>query len=311
MGNKSEVPGFLLFDMSELTDSQFSLLLLIFLIYLMTLTGNLLIILLINTDANLQTPMYFFLENLSILDICMSSIPAPHLFYSYLTQTFSITYSNCRVQIFFLMLFATTEVCLLAMMSYDRYVAICYPLHYINIVDKKICAILTSCAWIIGLGYALVHTLCTLRLNFCYVAIIKGFFCELYQLIQTSCSDSFINILIIYVMASVVGVIAFFTISTSYFRVFRVILHNKFNKGRTKGFSTCTSHLTVIIIFYTTFIFNYFQPKTNRSAAAGLLSLTYSMFTPCLNPIIYSLRNTELKNALRRTLTNRRFVFLK
>ncbi|OCT64654.1 hypothetical protein XELAEV_18045753mg [Xenopus laevis] len=309
MRNKSELSEFLLSDLSVLTDSQF-LFVFILLIYLLTLTGNLLIILLINTDAELQTPMFFFLENLSVLDICMSSIPAPHLFYSFLRENSSITFTTCIAQIFFFIFFATAEVCLLALMSYDRYVAICYPLHYISIIDNKVCATLTSCVWIFGFCYSLVHTLCTLRLTFCYVVNIKGFFCELYQLIQISCSDSFINILLVYVLASVVGAIAFLTICISYFHVFSIILNNKFNKGRTKSFSTCTSHLTVIIIFYTTSIFNYFQPKANRSAAGGLVSLTYSMFTPCLNPIIFSLRNNELKRALRRTLRKTTFFFI-
>ncbi|OCT64653.1 hypothetical protein XELAEV_18045752mg [Xenopus laevis] len=310
MRNKSEISQFFLSDLSVLTDSQFPFMF-ILLIYLMTLTGNLLIILLINTDAELQTPMFFFLENLSVLDICMSSIPAPHLFYSFLRESTLITYTTCIAQIFFFIFFATTEVCLLALMSYDRYVAICYPLHYISIIDKKVCATLTSCVWIFGFCYSLVHTLCTLRLTFCYVVNIKGFFCELYQLIQISCSDSFINILLVYVLASVVSLFALFIICSSYFRVFNIILNNTFNKAKTKGFSTCTSHLTVIIIFYTTFIFNYFQPKTNRSAAGGLVSLTYSMFTPCLNPIIYSLRNNELKRALRRTMRKTKLLLFK
>ncbi|KAE8578414.1 hypothetical protein XENTR_v10023526 [Xenopus tropicalis] len=208
MRNKSAISGFLLSDLSVLTDSQFPLVQLILLIYLMTLTFNLVIILLINTDAELQTPMFFFLGNLSILDIGMSSIP---------------------MQV----------MCLFALMSYDRYVAICYPLHYISIVNKKLCAALTSRAWIFGLCYSLVHTLGTLRLTFCYTATIRGFFCELYQLIQISCSDSFINILLFYILASAVSFFVFFTIS--YFHVFSIILHNKCNKGRTKGFSTCIS----------------------------------------------------------------------
>ncbi|KAE8578416.1 hypothetical protein XENTR_v10023528 [Xenopus tropicalis] len=311
MMNKSEISGFLLSDLPNITDSQFPFVLLILLIYLMTLTGNLLIILLINTDAELQTPMFFFLENLSILDIGMSSIPAPHLFYSFLRESRSITYITCIAQIFFFIFFATAEVCLLTVMSYDRYVAICYPLHYTSIVNKKLCVVLTSCVWIFGLCYSLVHTLGTLRLTFYYTATIRGFFCELYQLIQISCSDSSINILLVYVLASLVSFLAFFTISISYVRVFSIILHNKSNKGKTKCFSTCTSHLTVIIIFYTTFIFNYFQPKTNNAAAGGLVSLTYSMFTPCLNPIIYSLRNNELKRALRRTLRKTKLLFCK
>ncbi|KAE8578415.1 hypothetical protein XENTR_v10023527, partial [Xenopus tropicalis] len=260
MRNNSEISGFLLSDLSDLTDSQFPFVLLILLIYLMTLTVNLVIILLINTDAELQTPMFFFLQNLSILDICMSSIPAAHLSYSFLTQSISITHKTCIVQIFFFLFFATAEVYLLALMSYDRYVAICYPLHYSSIVNKKLCVVLTSCVWIFGFFYSLVHTLCALRLTFCYTATIRGFFCELYQLIQISCSGSFISILLVYVLASAVGFLAFFTISISYFHVFSIILHNRLNKGKTKGFSTCISHLTVIIIFYTTFIFNYFLP---------------------------------------------------
>ncbi|KAE8578410.1 hypothetical protein XENTR_v10023522 [Xenopus tropicalis] len=300
MENKSDVSAFLLTDLSDLTDSHVPLLVL--LVYITTLVGNLVIILLINTDAELQTPMFFFLKNLSILDISMSSIPAPHILYSFLTQSISVSYASCIAQVFFFVLFATTEVCLLTVMSYDRYVAICYPLHYIIIVNKKLCAALTSCAWVVGFCCSLVHTLGTLRLTFCYTATIRGLFCELYQLIQSSCSDSFPNILLVYVLASAVGIFALSTISISYSRVFSIILHNRFNKGRTKGLSTCISHLTVIIIFYITGIFNYFQSKTNNVAGGRLLSLTYSIFTPCLNPIIYSLRNNELKRALRRTL---------
>ncbi|KAM4698740.1 olfactory receptor 7C1-like [Rhinophrynus dorsalis] len=267
MQNQTIVSEFVLLGLSNLTDIQLPLFLLFLLIYLMTLTVNLLIILLVYTDFHLKTPMYFFLGNLSFLDICASSVTVPHLLISFFRERRSIAYSNCIAQVFFLTSFVCTELFLLAVMSYDRYVAICHPLHYSTIINTSLCAQLTSFVWIIGPCFSLVHTLCVLRLSFCDSNTIKALFCELYQLIQLSCSNCFVNNLLVYVSAVGVSLCAFLITFLSYLYIFNSIFYIKIKRGRLKAFSTCASHLTVVFIFYGTGFSNYVHPDNKEFTA--------------------------------------------
>ncbi|XP_068103363.1 olfactory receptor 5B21-like [Hyperolius riggenbachi] len=295
---------FFLLGLSDLTHSRIPLVLLFLLIYFITIAENLLIIVLVVTDSHLQTPMYFFLGNLSVIDIATPSVTVSHLPADIFSGKKLISYSNCTAQIFFYTWFVTTEVFILSVMSYDRYVAICHPLHYTTIMSICMCIRLEVIAWVFGFMYSLMHSLPLLRLSFYEFVTIEGSFCELYQLIQLSCSDTYFNNLLIHLSGIyIVAVIAVSLIPYTF--IFKAVKKIKMEDGGQKAFSTCSSHLTVVAIFYGTIIFNYFLPKP--VAAGRVLSVIYTVFIAFLNPIIYSLRNKQLKSALHRILAKVRF----
>ncbi|KAM5152844.1 olfactory receptor 5V1-like [Mantella aurantiaca] len=302
MGNETSQTQFILLGLSDLEYSQIPLSLLIFFIYLASLAGNLLIIFLVVTDSRLQTPMYFLLGNLSVLDMLTPSVSASHFAYDFFTGNKLISFPTCITQIYFFIWLVCTEVFLLAVMSYDRYVAICHPLHYTTLVNILLCVQLMSSICVFSSVYSLVHTLCLLRLVFCDFTIIPGFFCEIYQLIQLSCSDTSLNILLMSLIGVGFPFVAFSITFFSYVFIFRTILRIKMLEGKLKAFSTCSSHLTVVFIFYSSSYFNYFHPKTKGFMIDRLLSVIYTIFTPFLNPIIYSLRNSDIKEAAHRAL---------
>ncbi|XP_018425128.1 PREDICTED: olfactory receptor 5B12-like [Nanorana parkeri] len=302
MGNQTSQSEFILLGLSDLKDSQIPVFLLILLVYVATLAGNLLIIFLVASVPHLQTPMYFFLGNLSALDIFNSSISISHVSFDVFTGNRLILYSTCITQVFFFTWFVGIESFILVMMSYDRYVAICHPLRYTTMISLHLCAQAAFFFWLFRFVCSSVHTLCTLRLSFPDSTTIPGLFCEFYQLIQLSCSDTFLNYLIVYIDAVSFGVTGFFITFLSYVYIFKTILKIKLKDGRQKAYSTCISHLTVVFIFYGTALFNYFLPKSKDFLAGRLMSVFYTVFTPFLNPIIYSLRNSDLKGALQKTL---------
>ncbi|MEE6497341.1 hypothetical protein FKM82_002717 [Ascaphus truei] len=303
MGNQTKVSEFLLIGLSDNSQTQDLLFLVFLLIYLLTLSGNLLILYLVFSDSQLQTPMYFFLGNLAFLDMTYSSVTTPRMLSDFYTIRRSISFPACTTQVFFFIYFASSELFLLAVMSYDRYVAICKPLHYINIMSWKVCTQLASLVWILGFLYSLVHTLCSLRLSFCGPNTIHNFFCDLPHLFQLSCTDTFINILVIFLVGGVLGIGAFTITFLPYVRIFNTVLRIQNNEGKLKAFSTCTSHLTVVFIFYGSILFIYFIPTTSYLFAVNrLVSVVYALINPLLNPLIYSLRNKDLKAALRRAL---------
>ncbi|KAM4631617.1 olfactory receptor 1G1-like [Discoglossus pictus] len=301
MENKTVLFEFFLSGFSNLPGFQMHLFLLFFFIYLMTLTWNFLILLLTITDLHLHTPMYFFLGNLACLDICSSSVTAPRMLFDLNTQKRRIPKTACISQVFFLIAFVSSEVCLLSVMSCDRYFAICRPLHYMQIMHRKVCTQLASGVWGLGLVYSLVHTLCTLRLSFCDSDIIHSFFCDLPQLIQLSCTDASINNSLIFLLGGLYSFIFFVITFLPYVHIFRTVLSTRTKTRRIKAFSTCTSHLTVVFILYGTFAFNYFCPNTG-SVEDRMVSVCYTLMNPLFNPLIYSLRNQEIKAALSRTL---------
>ncbi|XP_077306061.1 olfactory receptor 1M1-like [Lithobates pipiens] len=307
MGNQTSRSEFILLGLSDLTDSQIPVFLLILLIYVSTLAGNLLIIFLVVSDSHLHTPMYIFLGNLSVLDIFNSSISTSHLFFDIFTGNRLISYPTCISQVFFFSWFLTTESFILELMSYDRYVAICHPLHYTTMMSIHLCVQMTFCFWVFSFVCCLVHTICALRLAFPDHTTIPGFFCELFQLMQLSSSDTFLNYLLLYLQAVCFAVPGFFINFLSYVYIFKTILKIKLKEGRRKAYSTCSSHLTVVFIFYGTALFNYFLPKTMDFLAGRLLSVFYTVLTPLLNPVIYSLRNNELKGALRKTISRKAY----
>ncbi|XP_018429803.1 PREDICTED: olfactory receptor 5B12-like [Nanorana parkeri] len=303
MGNQTILNELFLSGLSDLPALQLPLFLFFLLIYLLTLIWNLLIISLIVTDSHLHTPMYFFLGNLASLDLCCSSVTVPRMLFDLITQRRKITITACLSQVFFFMFFATSEVFLLAVMSYDRYTAICQPLHYIRIMSWKVCVQLASIVWALGSSYSLVHTLCALKLTFCESDIVDSFFCDLPQLLQISCSDIYINILLIFILGCFLGVGSLTLTIFPYVSIFKTVLKIQVKGKRSKVFSTCSSHLTVVFIFYFSGFFNYFRPGTNNHFAADKrMSVFYAVIVPLLNPLIYSLRNQDLRTAFKSVL---------
>ncbi|KAM5153037.1 olfactory receptor 5B12-like [Mantella aurantiaca] len=298
MENQTILKEFFLSGLSDLLALQLPLFIFFLLIYLLTLIWNLLIISLIVTDSHLHTPMYFFLGNLAGLDLCISSVTAPRMLFDLHTKRQKIKVTACVIQVFFFIFFASSEVFLLSVMSIDRYTAICQPLHYTQIMRWKVCVQLVSCVWVFGFIYSLVHILCAFKLTFCRSNIIESFFCDLPQLFRISCSDIFINILLIFVLGGFFGVGSLMLIILSYVYIFRTVLKIQAKGNRSKVFSTCTSHPTVIFIYYCSSMFNYFRPSGNHhfpgEKGAGIF---YTVILPLLNPLIYSLRNQDFKTA--------------
>ncbi|KAM5151614.1 olfactory receptor 8G17-like [Mantella aurantiaca] len=298
MGNQTILKEFFLSGLSDLPALQLPLFLFFLLIYLLTLIWNLLIISLIVTDSHLHTPMYFFLGNLASLDLCCSSVTTPRMLFDLYTQTRKIAVISCITQVFCFIFFAASEFFLLAVMSYDRYTAICQPLHYIQIMHWKLCVQLASIVWCLGFSCSLVHALFALRLSFCGSDIIESFFCDLPQLFQISCSDIYFNILLVFLLGGLLSVCALILTILPYVYIFRTVLKMKVKGKRSKVFSTCTSHLTVVFIFYFSIFFNYLRPSTNNHFAADkAVSVFYTIIVPLLNPLIYSLRNQDFRAA--------------
>ncbi|KAG8433564.1 hypothetical protein GDO86_017753 [Hymenochirus boettgeri] len=303
MENQSMLYVLVLSGLSDLPSHQLPLFLVFLLVYLMTLTGNLLIVLLICTDSHLQTPMYFFLGTLACLDMGYSSVIIPRMLFDFYMQRRQITIHCCITQFYFFIVFAVSEVLLLAVMSYDRYVAICRPLHYTQIMHWKFCVVIVSIVFTFSFIYPLVHVLFLLKLSFCNSSTLQSFFCDLPQLLLASCSDTSINVFLI-LFCGILLVITFLPLTfCPYIFILNTIMKFKSNAMRSKAFSTCSSHLTVVFIFYGTVSFNYFHPNAyNHFTEERVFSVFYAVLTPLLNPLIYSLRNQELKLSLQRAL---------
>ncbi|KAE8578452.1 hypothetical protein XENTR_v10023559 [Xenopus tropicalis] len=289
--------------LSDLPSLQVPLFLVFLLIYLFTLTVNLLIFLLIFTDSHLHTPMYFFLGTLACLDMSYSSVTVPRMLFDLLTQKRVIAVRDCITQFYFFLFFAVSEISVLAVMSYDRYIAICRPLHYMQIMNQKACVQLVSIMLVLSALYPLLHTLVLTKLSFCKSDALQSFFCDIPQLLQVSCSDTFINVLLIFLFGILLGAVFLGVTFYPYISIIMTVLKIPSKNMRSKAFSTCSSHLTVVFIFYTTIFFNYFSPNAKYHVIEDKVSsVFYATLTPCLNPVIYSLRNQELKTSLRRAL---------
>ncbi|XP_054431651.1 olfactory receptor-like protein DTMT [Pteronotus mesoamericanus] len=269
--------------------------------YLTTVLGNLLIIVLIRLDSHLQTPMYFFLSNLSFSDLCLSSVTMPKLLKNMQSQVPSIPYAGCLAQMYFFLFFGDLESFLLVAMAYDRYVAICFPLHYTTIMSPKLCVSLVALSWVLTTLHALLHTLLMARLCFCADNKIPHFFCDISALLKLSCSDTRVNELVIFITGGLILVLPFLLIIMSYARIVSSILKVPSARGIRKAFSTCGSHLSVVSLFYGTVIGLYLCPSADNSTVKEtVMAAMYTVVTPMLNPFIYSLRNRDMKGALRR-----------
>ncbi|XP_059021116.1 olfactory receptor-like protein OLF4 [Mustela lutreola] len=298
--NNTQISEFLLLGFSEEPELQPLIFGLFFSMYLITVCGNLLIILAIHSDSHLHTPMYFFLANLSFVDISSTSTTVPKMLMNIHTESEVITYAGCVTQIYFFILFAVLDICLLAVMAYDRYVAICHPLHYMIIMNSQLCGLLVLMSWIMCILHSLLQTLMVLRLSFCTEVKIPHYFCELNQMIQLACSDTFLNNLVMYFAAVFLGVGPFAGILYSYSKIVSSLCRISSAQGKYKAFSTCASHLSVVSLFYCTSLGVYLSSAaTQTSHASAVASVMYTVVTPMLNPFIYSLRNKDVKRALK------------
>ncbi|XP_006877560.1 PREDICTED: olfactory receptor 7C1-like [Chrysochloris asiatica] len=299
--NQSHILEFILLGLSEEAELQPLLFGLFLSMYLVTFTGNLLIILAIITDSHLHTPMYFFLSNLSFADICFTSTTVPKMLLNMKMQNKVMTYKECITQMYFFILFGALDDFLLTVMAYDRFVAICHPLHYTVIMNPMFCGLMLLASWLLSVLYSLLHSLMVLRLSFCTELEISHFFCELNQVVQLACSDIFLNNLVMYFAIGIVGIITLTGILFSYSKILSSILRISSAGGKSKAFSTCGSHLSVISLFYGTALGVYLSsaatPNTKGSAIASVM---YTVVTPMLNPFIYSLRNKDIKHGLRK-----------
>ncbi|XP_011233065.2 olfactory receptor 8S1-like [Ailuropoda melanoleuca] len=298
--NHSSITEFILLGLSADPHVQVLLFVLFLIIYLLTLLGNLLIILLIHTDSNLHTPMYFFLSHLSFQDLFYSSVTVPKLLENLLSQRKAISVEGCLAQVFFV--FATTgiEACLLSVMAYDRYAAICHPLLYGQVMNKQLCERLVWGSWVVAFLDALMNILLALNMDFCELQTIHHYFCELPSLFPLSCSDVSTNSAML-LCSALLHAIGTCLLIFSYVHILSTILSISSTTGRSKAFSTCSSHLTAVILFYSSAIVRYLMP-TSGSPLDLILSIQYSVITPLVNPLIYSWKNKEVKAALRRMM---------
>ncbi|KAM6163675.1 olfactory receptor 1G1 [Rhynchocyon petersi] len=305
--NLSSNSEFFLLGFSEQEEQQEVLFWLFLSMYLVTVTGNLLIILAIISDAHLHTPMYFFLANLSLADACFVSTTVPKMLVNIWIQNQVISYAGCLSQLYFFMLFVMLEAFLLAVMAYDRYVAICHPLHYIIVMSPGLCALLVIVSWIMNALHSLLHTLLMNSLSFCEDHAIPHFFCDINPLLSLSCTDPFINELVIFTFGGLAGLVCVLCLIISYAYIFSTILKIPSTQGKQKAFSTCSSHLSVVSLFFGTSFCVYFSPPSSRSAQMGTIaSVMYTVVTPMLNPFIYSLRNRDIKASLRKLIWARK-----
>ncbi|XP_075408831.1 olfactory receptor 7A17-like [Tenrec ecaudatus] len=299
--NDTHFQHFILLGLSEEAELQPLLFGLFLSMYLVTFTGNLLIILAIIKDSHLHTPMYFFLSNLSFADICSTSTTVPKMLTNIQMQNKVITYEGCITQMYFFMLFGGLDNFLLTVMAYDRFVAICHPLHYTVIMNPRFCGLLLLASWLLTLLDSLLLALMVLRLSFCTESDISHFFCELDQVVHLACSDTFLNELVMYLATGIFGAIPLTGILFSYMKIVSSILKISSTEGKCKAFSTCGSHLSIVSLFYGTALGVYLSSAAiENSRATAIASVMYTVTTPMLNPFIYSLRNKDIKQALRK-----------
>ncbi|XP_064360357.1 olfactory receptor 14A16-like [Dromaius novaehollandiae] len=300
MANGSSFNEFLLLAFADTRDLQLLHYVLFLGIYLAALLGNGLIITAVACDHHLHTPMYFFLLNLSLLDLGSISTTVPKSMANSLWNTRAISYSGCAAQVFFFFFLCSAEYSLLTVMAYDRFVAICRPLHYGTIMDSRACVKMAAAAWGTGFLNALLHTANTFSIPLCQGNVVEQFFCEIPQILKLSCSDAYLREAGLLVVSLSLGFGCFIFIVVSYVQIFTVVLRIPSEQGQHKAFSMCLPHLAVVSLFISTGMFSYLKPPSISSPALDLVvAVLYSVVPPAVNPLIYSMRNKELKEALR------------
>ncbi|KAM4848589.1 olfactory receptor 10AG1-like [Urocitellus parryii] len=299
--NVSTVVRFVLLGFSEFPNIQGFLSGVFSIIYMVILIGNFLIIIITRLDPALHKPMYFFLAHFSSLEICYVSVTLPRILVSLWTQDRSISLLSCATQMYFFLMFGATECFLLAVMSYDRYVAICNPLHYPLVMNPKKCHHLAAGSWLGGVPVQIGQTWQIFSLHFCHSNQINHFFCDIPPILKLACGDTFVHEVSVYVVAVLFAVVPFMLILASYSKIGLTILRLPTAQGRTKAFSTCSSHLLVVVLFFGSASITYLRPKFNHSAGTDkVLSLLYTIVTSMFNPMIYSLRNRDVIASLKR-----------
>ncbi|XP_074852208.1 olfactory receptor 5AR1-like [Carettochelys insculpta] len=301
--NLSVVNEFIFSGLTDHPELQVPLFGVFLLIYVLTLVGNGGMFLIIKTDSRLHIPMYFFLQNLSLCDLCYSSVICPKMLQDFLAERKSISYAACAVQMYFFITFVDIDSLLLAVMAYDRYVAICNPLGYRVTMSRDRCYLLVVGVCTVGLMDALILTCFTFRLSFCHSNVISHFFCDIPPLMALSCSDTRINELALFSSMCYIVVSSIVTILLSYVCIISTIMQIHSAEGRRKTFATCTCHLTAVVMFHGTLLFMYFRPTSSYSMDMDkIASVFYTLVIPMLNPVVYSLRNREVKEALRKAI---------
>ena len=300
-GNHSSVTEFILTGLTEQPQLQLPLFFLFLGIYVVTVVGNLGMITLIGLSSHLHTPMYYFLINLSFIDLCQSTVITPKMLVNFVAEKNIISYPECMTQLYFFIIFAIAESHMLAAMAYDRYVAICNPLLYNITMSYDICFFLTVGVYILGIIGSTIHTGFMLRLFFCKTNIINHYFCDLFPLLEVSCSSIYVNELLVIFLSAFNILTPALVILASYIFIISSILQIHSMEGRSKAFSTCSSHIAAVAIFYGSAAFMYLQPSSVSSMDQGKVSsVFYTIIVPMLNPLIYSLRNRDVKFALKK-----------
>ncbi|NWH72552.1 O14AG protein, partial [Piaya cayana] len=303
MSNSSSITQFLLLAFADTRELQLLTFWLFLGIYLVVLLGNGLIIITIACDHHLHTPMYFFLLNISVLDLGSISTTLPKSIDNSLWDTRSISYSGCVAQVFMFLFFMSAEHSLLTIMSYDRYVAICKPLHYGTLLGTRACVHMAAAAWGAGFLTALLHTASTFSLPFCQGNAVEQFFCEVPQILKLSCSPSYLREAQLVVLTYCLYFGCFVFIVVSYVQIFRAVLRMSSEQAQNKAFSTCLPHLAVVSLFISTGLIAYLKPSSNSSSLKLVVSFLYSVVPPALNPLIYSFRNKQLQDTVWKLIT--------
>ncbi|XP_047625557.1 olfactory receptor 1L3-like [Phacochoerus africanus] len=303
MSNLTRLSEFILLGLSSHPEEQKPLFVLFLIMYLVTLMGNLLIILAIRSDPQLQNPMYFFLSVLSFTDICYTTVIVPKMLLNFLSETKTISYNECLAQMYFFLAFGNMDSYLLAAMAIDRYVAICNPFHYVTVMNHRRCVLLLAALTDFSYLHSLLHVLLVSRLTFCASNIIHHFFCDVNPVLKLACSSTSVNRVVAMTegLASVMA--PFGCIVISYLRILIAVLKIPSASGKCKAFSTCSSHLTVVTLFYGSISYVYFQPLSSYSVKDRIATVIYTVLTSMLNPFIYSLRNKDMKQGLEKLIS--------
>ncbi|XP_004413762.1 PREDICTED: putative olfactory receptor 8G3 pseudogene [Odobenus rosmarus divergens] len=306
-GNHSTVTEFILAGLTEKLELQLPLFFLFLGIYVVTVVGNLGMIMPIGLSTHLHTPMYYFLSNLTFIDLCHSTVVTPKMLANFVTQKNIILYSECMTQLYFFLVFAIAECHMLAAMAYDHYVAICSPLLYKIIMSSHVCFRLTVGVFILGIIGSTIHMGFMMRLLFCKSNVVNHYFCDLFPLLELSCSSIYINELLVLVLSAFNILTPALTILASYIFILSSILCIHSTEGRSKTFSTCRSHISAVAVFYGSAAFMYLQPSSVSSMDQGKVSsVFYTIIVPMLNPLIYSLQNKDVKFAVKKILESRK-----
>ncbi|CAD7690099.1 unnamed protein product [Nyctereutes procyonoides] len=307
IGNDSSVTEFILLGLTQQPELQLPLFFIFLGFYVVTMVGNMGLILLIGLNSHLHTPMYYFLFNLSFIDFCYSSVIIPRMLMGFVKENI-ISYAECMTQLCFFSFFVIDECYVLTSMAYDRYVAICKPLLYKVTMSHQVCLMLMVGTYVMGFVGAIAHTGCMLRLSFCDGNIINHYMCDIPPLLQLSCTSTYINEVVVFIVVGINVIVPSLTISISYTLILSNIFHIRSTEGRSKAFSTCSSHVVTVSLFFGASAFMYLKPSPAGSLDRDKVStIFYTIVGPMMNPFIYSLRNKDVKIALSKTLKKRVF----